>query len=207
MSFGTFFSKQARKPSGLFGRLIMSIIFDKGNAILNDLMRELLRLQDGDHILEIGFGTGRLLNEMARQTGNRLVEGIDLSSTMVDIAKKRNGQYIASGKVKIVLGDFDQVVYRENDFDIIYSVNTIYFWQDPNYTIKKIYRILKPGGKVFLGFEDKAQLTKKALNSSVFSIFDENDVAQLLEDSGFLKVDIESKRTNSDLVHCIMARK
>ena len=37
MNFETFFSKQARKPTGLFGRLIMSKIFDLGNAVLNDL--------------------------------------------------------------------------------------------------------------------------------------------------------------------------
>jgi ubiquinone/menaquinone biosynthesis C-methylase UbiE len=68
----------------------MSRIFDQGNAILNDFMRELLTLQEDDHVLEIGFGTRKLISEMARQTSRGLVEGIDLSSTMVDMAKRRN---------------------------------------------------------------------------------------------------------------------
>jgi len=34
MSFSTYFSEQARKPSGLFGRVVMPIVFDRGNAFL-----------------------------------------------------------------------------------------------------------------------------------------------------------------------------
>jgi cyclopropane fatty-acyl-phospholipid synthase-like methyltransferase len=207
MNFRTFFSKQARKPTGLFGRLIMSKIFDLGNTVLNDLMRESLTLQEDDHVLEIGSGTGKLINEMARQAHRGLIEGIDLSSTMVDMAKKRNKQYIAEGRVKIVLGDFDRVDYRDNDFDKVCSANTIYFWADTEYTVRKIQRVLRPGGKLVLGFEDKAQLAKRQLNASVFSIYDENDVAQILTDVGFSGVEIKSKEVKSALVHCVMAIK
>jgi ubiquinone/menaquinone biosynthesis C-methylase UbiE len=103
----------------------MSRIFDHGNAVLNEFMRELLTLQADDHVLEIGFGTGKLINKMAEQASRGLVEGIDLSSTMVDMARRRNREYIATGRVKLVLGDFDQVEYRDNEFDKICSANTI----------------------------------------------------------------------------------
>ena len=207
MSFGAFFSKQARRPTGLFGRLIMSRVFDQGNAILNDFMRELLMLQEDDHVLEIGFGTGKLISEMARQTSRGLVEGIDLSRLMVDMAKRRNRKYIAQGRVKIVLGDFDQVEYRDNDFDKICSANTIYFWPDAEYSARKIQRLLRHGGKLVLGFEDKAQLEKRPLNRSVFSMNEKHEVAQLLTGVGFSDVEIKSKEMNSDIVHCAIAVK
>jgi ubiquinone/menaquinone biosynthesis C-methylase UbiE len=207
MSFRSFFSEQARKPTGLFGRLIMSRIFDQGNAMLNEFMRELLTLQEDDHVLEIGFGTGKLISEMARQASRGLVEGIDLSSTMVDMAKRRNREYIAKGRVKIVLGDFDQVEYRDNDFDKICSANTIYFWPDAEYSVRKIGRILRHGGKLVLGFEDKAQIEKMPINPGVFSIYDKNDVEQLLTGVGFSDVEIKSKEMNSTIVHCAIAVK
>lgn len=207
MSFRTFFSKQARKPTGLWGRLIMSRIFDQGNTVLNDFIRELLTLQEDDHVLEIGFGTGKLINEIARQTHRGLVEGIDLSSTMLEMAKERNKEYIAKGRVKVVLGDFDQMEYRDNDFDKICSANTIYFWPDAKYSVRKMERILRPGGKLILGFEDKAQLAKRPLNRNVFSIYDENEVAQLLTGAGFSDVAIKSKEMNSAIVHCAVAVK
>ncbi len=207
MSFGAFFSKQARKPSGLFGRLIMSRVFDLGNAILNDFMAELLALQKDDHVLEIGFGTGKLINELAGQTGQGLIEGIDLSSTMVDMAKKRNRKYIAQGRVKIVLGDFDEVKYQDNDFDKVCCANTIYFWPDAEYSVRKIHRVLKPGGKLVLGFEDKAELEKRPLDPDVFRMYDKNEVEQLLTGVGFSDVEIKSREIYSTIVHCAVAIK
>ena len=207
MSFSSFFSEQARKPTGLFGRLIMSMIFDYGNAVLNEFMRDLLTLQEDDHVLEIGFGTGKLINEMAGQASRGLVEGIDFSSTMVDMAKRRNRKHIATGKVKLMLGDFDQVEYQDNDFDKICSANTIYFWPDAEVSVRKIRRILKPEGKLVLGFEDKAQLEKRSLNPSVFRIYDEAEVEQLLTGVGFPDVQIKSKEMNSTVLHCAVAVK
>ena len=144
---------------------------------------------------------------MAGQTSRGLIEGIDLSSTMANMAEKRNRKYIAKGRVKIVLGDFDQVEYQENDFDKICCANTIYFWPDAEYSVGKIQRILKPGGKLVLGFEDKAELEKRPLDPSVFSMYDKNDVEQLLTDAGFSDVEIKSKKTNSAIVHCAVAVK
>ena len=45
MNFSTFFSKQARKPYGLFGHFVMSFVFDKGNAFLNDFVNEIISIQ------------------------------------------------------------------------------------------------------------------------------------------------------------------
>jgi cyclopropane fatty-acyl-phospholipid synthase-like methyltransferase len=99
MNFKTFFSEQARKPSGLFGRWVMARIFDLGNAALNDFMKELISLKENDHVLEIGFGTGKLIFNMAKQVKKGVIEGIDLSDTMVAIAEKKNKKYIAQGRV------------------------------------------------------------------------------------------------------------
>ena len=90
MNFETFFSEQARNPSGLFGRLVMPRIFDLGNAAINKFMKERLALQENDHVLEIGFGTGKFINEIAKLLNKGLIEGIDLSNTMVAVAKRKN---------------------------------------------------------------------------------------------------------------------
>ncbi|WP_419658509.1 putative methyltransferase family protein [Desulfosarcina variabilis str. Montpellier] len=57
MTFSSFFSQQARKPSGIFGWVIAPIIFDKGNVELNDFVYNALAINKKDHLLEIGFGT------------------------------------------------------------------------------------------------------------------------------------------------------
>lgn len=207
MTFKTFFSEQARKPSGLFGRLVMSRIFEMGNAALNDFMKEVLSLRVNDHVLEIGFGTGKLINEMAIVVYQGLIEGIDFSSTMVAIAEKKNRKHIFEGRVKIRKGDFDETAYDDNRFDKVCSVNTLYFWPNSEHSINKILQIVKPSGKFVLGFEDRAQMEKRSLNTNVFRIYSKDEVKNLLIKSGFVTVDIISKKIHSSIYHCAVAIK
>ena len=93
-------SRQARKPSGWFGRVVMSRIFNKGNAELNNFIKDLLELQEHDTVLEIGFGPGLLLNQMAQITTKGFVEGIDFSEAMVAQAQKINKHYISQEESK-----------------------------------------------------------------------------------------------------------
>jgi ubiquinone/menaquinone biosynthesis C-methylase UbiE len=202
----TFFSEQARKPSGLFGRLVMSRVFELGNVVLNDFMKELLSLDENDHVLEIGSGTGKLINEMAKLVEDGFIEGIDLSNTMVAIAQKKNRKHISKGKVNIRQGDFEKMAYRNNSFDKICSANTIYFWSDPDNFIKKIYRILKPGGKLVLAFEDKNQLEKRPLSTNVFHFYSQDEIANLLQRNGFSEsIDILSREVKLNRYHCAVA--
>lgn len=207
MGFRSFFTEQARKPSGVFGRWVMSRIFDQGNAVLNGFVKELLVLERSDHVLEIGFGTGKLISEMAELTGEGLIEGIDFSDTMVAMAARRNKRHIAQGRVKVVRGDFEKAAYPDGCFDKVCSTNTIYFWSDPENYLKRILALLKPGGKLILAFEDSGQLEGKKLSVDLFRIYGEDEVKQLLVASGFVGVDIRSKKIGTSVYHCAVAAK
>jgi ubiquinone/menaquinone biosynthesis C-methylase UbiE len=208
MSFSRFFSEQARKPTGLFGRLVMSIIFDKGNANINRFVYELMSVRKDDHILEIGFGTGKLIYKMAKRIDKGLIEGVDFSSTMVSIAQRRNKKNIAKGKVKIIKGDFDEISFQKESFNKACSVNTIYFWPEPENTTKNIADILKPEGMFVVAFEDIAQLEQKQLSNEVFRLYSKDDVKNLLINAGFSKgVSIKSREIGSTVLHCAVAIK
>ncbi len=208
MSFSDFFSKQARKPSGLFGRIVMSRVFDKGNASLNNFMKELMSVQTDDLIFEIGFGTGKLIYDLVQKLERGHIEGIDFSDTMISMARKRNKKQIAAGKVQIQQGNFEETTFDENRFDKVCTTNTIYFWQNPEKTLRKIHYILKPGGRCFISFEDKAQLESMQLNSDVFQLYSNDDVIKLLRDAGFnQQVEVKSKENDPSLFHCAIATK
>ncbi|MBI9087317.1 MAG: class I SAM-dependent methyltransferase [Desulfobacterales bacterium] len=185
----------------------MSRIFDQGNAVLNGFVKELLALEQSDHVLEIGFGTGKLISEMAELTGEGLIEGIDFSGTMVAMAARRNKTQMANGRVKLEQGDFEKTAYPDNRFNKVCSTNTIYFWPNPESYLNRILTLLKPGGNLILAFEDRAQLEGKKLNSDLFRVYEENEVKQLLVASGFVDVDIRSKKVGSSIYHCAVAAK
>ena len=208
MNFTTYFSKQARKPTGIFGRFYMSRVFEKGNAELNALMYETLSIRDNDRILEIGFGTGSLIKKIAKHLDSGLVEGIDFSKSMVAIAQKKNRKSVNNGKVKIHLGDFDEVLFDDNYYGKIFSVNTIYFWKNPGATISKICRILKPGGKLFIGFHDKSEMEKMPLNKDIFQYYSTQDLTELLSIHCSLNnIDIVSKKGKQKICYCAVGSK
>jgi ubiquinone/menaquinone biosynthesis C-methylase UbiE len=208
MNFSTFFSKQARRPEGLFGRIVMRIVFDQGNALLNNLVCDLMSVQTDDRVIEIGSGTGKLIYKMAQKIDNGLIEGVDFSSAMVSVARKRNKNNIANGRVKILEGDFDYMSYEKETYSKACSVNTLYFWPSPMHTTQKIAEILKPNGKLILAFEDINQLKQRKLNPDVFNIYSKEEVQDFLINAGFSNdISIVSKVKSSLIFHCVVAKK
>jgi ubiquinone/menaquinone biosynthesis C-methylase UbiE len=186
----------------------MRMVFDKGNAFLNNFVNDQMSVQTDDHILEIGSGTGKLINKMALKIDNGFIEGIDFSSEMVSIARKRNKENIAQGKVKIVEGNFDEISYENDSFTKACSVNTLYFWPSPASTTKKLAEILKPGGKLVLAFEDIGQLKRRNLNQDVFNLYSTDEVQDLLINAGFShNVKIASRKKGKLSFHCVSASK
>jgi ubiquinone/menaquinone biosynthesis C-methylase UbiE len=167
-----------------------------------------MSVQVDDRIIEIGFGTGKLIYRMAQQIENGLIEGVDFSKVMVSIARKRNKKNITNGKVKIIEGNFDEMPYEKESFTKACSINTLYFWPEPVQTAKKIVKILKPYGKLILAFEDIKQLKQRRLNQEVFHFYSEDEVENLLINAGFSKnVSIVSRKKGKSIFHCAIATK
>ncbi len=208
MRFITYFSKQAKKPTGVFGRFIMSRVFDKGNFELKSFVYETLSVKKSDHILEIGCGTGSLLKTIADKLENGLIEGIDFSKTMISIANRKNKQHIRNKRVVIRHGSFEELQFKNNSFDKIFSVNTIYFWEDPVFTISKVFDLLKANGMLVLGFYNKEELEKLDLDENIFRLYHLDDVINLLKTEKNLKeVEIISNKGQDRVNYCAIGIK
>jgi ubiquinone/menaquinone biosynthesis C-methylase UbiE len=185
----------------------MSRLFNKGNADLNDLVKDLLELQEQDSVLEIGFGPGTLIHQMAQITTQGVVEGIDFSETMLTLASETNKQFIASGRVKLQRGNCNAMPYSDESFDKVCTANTIYFWENPNETFKEISRVVKSGGKLVVGFRDKDQMKDLPLSKEVFSYYTTEEVKTFLSNAGFTDVQIVDKPGQPFVSQCAVANK
>jgi len=208
MGFSTYFSKQAKKPSGIFGRFFMSRLFDKGNLELNNFVKETLAIKKSDHVLEIGCGTGSLLKRIANELENGSIEGIDFSKTMISLAKKKNKKHILKKKAIIRPGNFDELQFENNSYDKIFSVNTIYFWRSPVSTISKAIDLLKANGMMVLGFHSKDEMERMNLDENIFQLYSLQDVRNLLKTDKILKeVEIISKKGQDKVNYCTIGIK
>ncbi|GCE09914.1 class I SAM-dependent methyltransferase [Dictyobacter aurantiacus] len=136
-------------PQGLAGRLgamIMAYMTRQRNLWTISL----LDLRPNDHILEVGFGPGALIQEMALRVPEGFVAGVDASSLMVRQATRRNKKAIQSKQVVLKEGSALTLPFEDNWFDVALSANSIQIWPDQLTGVKEMYRVLKRGGRVAL---------------------------------------------------------
>lgn len=206
--FPTFFSRQARKPSGLFGRWVMGRGFAKGNLEMNSFVFQTMSLAPDSHVLEVGSGTGTLMAMVAERLEGGSVEGVDFSSVMHKLCCKRNRDAIARGRAKAHLGDFDAMEWPEQGFDAAFTVNTVYFWKQPKATAAKLHALLKPGGRLYVGFHDREVMERSPLDRDVFTYYSPDSIrAMLTADNLFQSVSIHTRFGGEQPCHCAIAFK
>lgn len=198
-------SHQARKPSGLFGRYVMTKLFTAGNADLNTFVKDCLELKPEDNVLEIGFGPGQLINDIASVVTYGMVQGVDYSEVMVKLAEKTNALHISSGRVLLHESECGSLPFEDNLFDKLCSANTVYFWTNPEDYFTEMFRVVRPGGKIVIGFRDDRQMNNLNLSGDIFSLVSKTDVLNLLTEAGFADAQIKEKHGFPFVSYCGVA--
>ena len=188
-----FIARQSSHPTGLFGRIVASVMA-RDTAAVNDWVLDALEPKPGDSILELGCGHGRSLSRLAAAVAphGRIV-GIDPSEVMRRTAKRRNRREIAAGPISVEIGDSENVPYPADSFDKWISVHTVYFWPDLRAGLCEAVRVLRPGGELFLGFHpsDNADVAAQ-LPPSVYALPSLASVESTLADVGFAEITTSS---------------
>lgn len=150
------------RPAGLLGRIGGFLLaFEKGEFI--PWVVEQLAIAPGAHLLEVGFGPGVAIHYVAHQTPAAHIAGVDYSAVMVQQATKRNAAAIAQGKVELQYGPAAALPFGAERFDGAFAINSMQLWPDAVAGLNEIQRVLKPGGRMVLGFTAHAGQAPEAL--------------------------------------------
>jgi ubiquinone/menaquinone biosynthesis C-methylase UbiE len=184
-----FIARQSRRPSGVLGWIIGHIMSFE-TAATNDEALALLELKTGDRVLDVGCGHGRTVERAAGIVGDDgLVVGIDASEEMLRMATRRCQRLIDAGRVRLALADSASIPYPDESFDKVVTVHTLYFWDDPGRHLRELYRVLRVGGRLVVGFHAKGTAMGTSFPESVYSFYSAEEVDALLREAGFLDVD------------------
>jgi demethylmenaquinone methyltransferase/2-methoxy-6-polyprenyl-1,4-benzoquinol methylase len=107
--------------------------------------------QPGEHVLEIGFGTGHCLAEIAASVGPEgRVLGIELSDSMLELSGELLRKRGFADRAELVCGDAEKMPFADNTLDGIFTSFTLELFDTPEIpnVLAECLRVLKPGGRL-----------------------------------------------------------
>lgn len=211
-------ARQLRKPDGENG-IKVGQGMNKSNAFIYNLTLNNINFKDNAKVLEIGFGNGAFIKDVLSKAHNINYHGIDISETMLEQANEVNQANIRNGLIKLNLANVENIPYPDNFFDIIFTINTIYFWNKPEKDIQEISRVLKKDGLLCISIRPEDKMKNMPFTQFGFNLFSIEKVKDLfskthLEFNNVIeksepKVEVEHRQNNDyDLSSaCIFAIK
>ena len=165
---------------------------DKDKVAINLSMRNYNFCQkfspEDSEILDLGCGFGWGTDYLSQK--GRCV-GVDINRKTIEEARKRYGR---NKKVKFVVADALRLPFKNEQFDVVVSIENIEHVNDQRKYIEEAKRVLKKGGLLIVSTPNgehfghrlrKLVGVKQHGNPFHLHEFSEDELAALLEDDGF----------------------
>ena len=161
-----------------------------------------LALNAGEHVVDVGCGTGFLISEMAAVVGETgRLAGVDFSQDMLDVASKRCESL---PQVSLRQGSADSLPLDDASFDAASCTQVLLYVPDLQKSIAELARVLKPGGRLSVIETDWRGIVLNSAHSSltdrIFNAFDEivpnanlpSRLIPMLKAAGFAAIKVDA---------------
>lgn len=107
-------------------------------------MISLIQNDNPQNVLDVGCGTGAMLEMIQEKYPEANCTGADLSSSMIEFAAKSHPHFT------FCVADAIQLPFNDSSFDVVTNAISFHHYTDPTRAVKEAYRVLKPGGQFLL---------------------------------------------------------
>jgi glycosyltransferase involved in cell wall biosynthesis/2-polyprenyl-3-methyl-5-hydroxy-6-metoxy-1,4-benzoquinol methylase len=156
-------------------------------------LRQLARYRgyQGGSLLEIGCGQGEFLVEAQRV-------GYDVTGVEISVSAARKAHTLLGGG-KVICGEIDSVALSEGSFDVCVLSDVIEHIRNPVEFLRIIYRLLKPGGVLFIATPSLSSWSARLLRQNWMEFkpehltyFDTNTIQHALYQTDYSEVVVQS---------------
>lgn len=164
------------------------------------------KIKEGDTVLDLGSGAGIDAILAAKKVGSKgKVIGVDMTEEMVEKAKE-NAKKQNISNAEFMLGEIEKLPLDDNSVDTIITNCVINLTPDKAKTFSEAYRVLKPGGKIYLSdivlleeLSDEQRNDKDLLSGCVAGALLKEDYLNKIRGAGFkVRILYENKKISKE---------
>lgn len=154
-----------------------------GGLFITERAISFCNIKEDAKALDIGCGIGATVNYLQNKVGIETF-GIDPSELLIKLGKDRFN-------LDLDLGKGENLPYKDNYFDIVFTECTLSLMDDHKETLKEIYRVLKPHGYYIISDvyarapEYIKDLKKIEVESCLRNLFDLDILSEKIKNNGF----------------------
>ncbi|MGB1021007.1 MAG: bifunctional demethylmenaquinone methyltransferase/2-methoxy-6-polyprenyl-1,4-benzoquinol methylase UbiE [Flavobacteriaceae bacterium] len=100
-------------------------------------------------ILDIATGTADLAIALHKTTAKEII-GLDIAPQMLAVGQKKIDKKKLNQKIKLQLGDSENLPFKSNTFDIVTVAFGVRNFENLDLGLQEVYRVLKPRGKAII---------------------------------------------------------
>ena len=183
-----------------------TIYYSKYGKISCNYVSEYLKNIDYNKLLDIGSGTGYLIN-MLKDKEMTEFYGLDLSEEMIKIAESKNIK-----NAQFILGSANKLPFDDDTFDVVTCIQSFHHYPYPNEAMREAYRVLKKGGVYILSDTGVGGIAAWIDNHILFKIMKSGDchtenkegISKLMIKNGFEVID---KKQIKGFIYSVVGQK
>ena len=108
---------------------------------------EFVSLSENSLVLDLGCGTGKLLDRLGNRFPNIKAIGMDLSPQMLKQARANNRYH---DRFIFTLGNATELPFANNQFDAVFNTISFLHYPQPEVVLQEVSRVLKTQGYFYL---------------------------------------------------------
>jgi cyclopropane fatty-acyl-phospholipid synthase-like methyltransferase len=114
-----------------------------------ELLHQVTQLSPAQRVLDLGCGNGMIAEYLADRSGAHIT-GLDYIERAIHQAQQRTAA--KAERLAFVVGDINQLELASSAYDVVLSIDTLYFSHDTTATIRELKAALAPGGQMAIFF-------------------------------------------------------
>ena len=98
-----------------------------------------------DNVLDVGCGTGPVIELLSKKYPEKHFVGLDITPAMIEVAQSKR-----LPNAEFIVGDAENLPFGDGGFDAVLCANSFHHYPNPGAFLREAHRVLRPGGKLIL---------------------------------------------------------